>query len=569
MREKSAFLAFLTSLALFLLLSCSGSGRDKEAMAMIESMAGEGNTHPREALLRMDSLKSLSAGCSEHVRMRCALLEIRLHDKAFDVAADDSCIKVLVDYFEEHGTPAERQEAYYYAGSIYRDMEDAPRSLRYFLKSAEVAADSALLINAYAQLHLLYYKVQNYPLALEMAQRERKVAEQTNDMNAMTLMDVATAEQFLLNPEERLQSLNTTLAYIKREHTAYQDKETLYWLMYYYAVAGSMEDARECKVMIDSVANEGNALVKHQLLGYYYLAEKDTAMAVACFLQVAADTLAHSNLYDTSKDLLRIYASQGNLRKAVDCALQFADISDSINLGQKRQDILWAQKEHQLQKEQQQEAEMAQQQQHFRHVLSAMAAGILIVLLSAGLAFSVYRQRQLRLLLRHDEEFRSLQEYARRQKEEMELQLKHADDELDKSRQLLVKRLKQVRHYSKLLHLANIETCDADTVASIRKAVKGEGRMKAKEWQKFYGTVERLFPDLADDVALHLGMLSEDQKQVCYLARMGFANSEIHKITDIPTTSVWRWAKRYREALGISITHESDGEDAEDMFPES
>ena len=41
----------------------------------------------------------------------------------------------LLNYFEEKGSLPEKQEVTYYAGSVYRDLQDAPRSMEYFLKS--------------------------------------------------------------------------------------------------------------------------------------------------------------------------------------------------------------------------------------------------------------------------------------------------------------------------------------------------------------------------------------------------------------------------------------------------
>ena len=112
------------------------------------------------------------------------MLHIRLNDKADNMPSSDLMIKRLVGYFEDKGSIFEKQEVAYYAGSVYRDLQDTPRSLEFFLKSIEYAntgngCDSIMLRNAYSNLAYLYYKVQNYNDALIMAQKELEISKQT------------------------------------------------------------------------------------------------------------------------------------------------------------------------------------------------------------------------------------------------------------------------------------------------------------------------------------------------------------------------------------------------------
>ena len=90
----------------------------------------------------------------------------------------DIMIKCLIDYFEAEGSIQDKQEVFYYAGSIYRDLQDTPRALENFFKSLDYAncgeCDSVMLRNTYSNLHFLQYRVQNYEEAL-------KIAEDLND----------------------------------------------------------------------------------------------------------------------------------------------------------------------------------------------------------------------------------------------------------------------------------------------------------------------------------------------------------------------------------------------------
>lgn len=117
----------------------------------------------------------------------------------------DIMIKHLIGYFEDNGSMLDKQEVYYYAGSVYRDLQDTPRSLEFFLKSIEYAndrngCDSIMLRNAFSNLNDLYYKVQNYNDAVKMAQKELEISIQLNDDVIVPLLHEGNAYLALNEP---------------------------------------------------------------------------------------------------------------------------------------------------------------------------------------------------------------------------------------------------------------------------------------------------------------------------------------------------------------------------------
>ena len=153
-------------------VTCTDYVSDRE-ISRIDEMKRLDNSNPQLALTSYDSLGDDITKASTYVRNKYTLLGIHLRDKAELLHTSDSCIRHLVPYFEKKGTIREKQEVYYYAGSVYRDLKDIPRSLEYFLKSASCAeegeADSVMLRNCYSQLCAMYTKVQDYGNALQMA----------------------------------------------------------------------------------------------------------------------------------------------------------------------------------------------------------------------------------------------------------------------------------------------------------------------------------------------------------------------------------------------------------------
>ena len=409
MGNLKTVLPLIAALTFSLLLSCGGSEKDSGMLDTLAQLKEEGNSHPREALQRLDSLRPMLADCDEHTRMLSALLEIRLHDKAFDVATDDSCIMELVRYFEASGTTAERQEAYYYAGSVYRDMKDIPHSLVYFLKSTDEPADSVLLINAYSQLHTLYYQVQNFPQSLEMAKRECEISEKTHRVNPISLMDLAFGEQYNERSTCKQQSLDNTLDLMKKEHSESRHVELLYWLMNHYANLGCLDRAKECLELIDSVDSERKIYVNYLTLGNYYFLSGDTAKATACYEKHMTDTTDIAKPYNASKHLVQIYAMQGKDKDAIRCALKLAETGDSINFGESQKRAHLAQQNYQYEKELKQEARMERERKPFKNWMMAGGATALILLLGIGWAFSVYRMKKMKVLLQQEAKLKDLE----------------------------------------------------------------------------------------------------------------------------------------------------------------
>lgn len=169
---KTAF-RYLCALLAILFASCSKEG----PLDKMEHIKMVGNDHPKQALAMLDSLEQEARRGSVYAQKKYDLLHIRLSDKANILPKSDAKIKELVEYFGKKGSDQEKQEVYYYAGSVYRDLQDCPRALEYFYKSTDFAighpdCDSIMLRNTYSNLNFLQYRVQNYKEALAMSKEE-------------------------------------------------------------------------------------------------------------------------------------------------------------------------------------------------------------------------------------------------------------------------------------------------------------------------------------------------------------------------------------------------------------
>lgn len=73
--------------------------------------------------------------------------------------------------------------------------------------------------------------------------------------------------------------------------------------------------------------------------------------------------------------------------------------------------------------------------------------------------------------------------------------------------------------------------------------------MKQSDWIRLYQAVDSLYPNFRVDFVKKLRKFSEQQKQVCYLIRIGLTNTQIENITNLSHATVWRWVKKYSEII--------------------
>ena len=140
---------------------------------------------PDSAVALLNSISDDMRQETEHIQMRYKLLTIKANDKAYINHTSDSLILSLVDYYEHGGDPAFLGEAYYYAGSTYRDLGDAPRALEYYQKALDAMPGNENLkvkSKVYAQMGDLF----RYQLLYDEALKSYSAAYQCDSIQQDT-----------------------------------------------------------------------------------------------------------------------------------------------------------------------------------------------------------------------------------------------------------------------------------------------------------------------------------------------------------------------------------------------
>ena len=569
----------LLLLASFVTCTDYGSDREISRMNVIKQL---GNSHPQLALASYDSLKDEFTKGSTYVRNKYTLLGIRLRDKAELPHTSDSCIRRLVPYFEKKGTIREMQEVYYYAGSVYRDLQDTPRSLEYFLKSAACTekgeTDSVMLRNCYSQLCAMYTKVQDYGNALQMAKAEYEVARSIGTLDGITMIQLGNA---YMRTDSFPQATEVMRMMLTENDTTNLTPDILCDLLYYFSLTDDTANARFCYTrFVDMPERHPIKAQQHISLGKYFLLLGLTDSSAQHY-QLALEQGDSICKYDACRKLFHLYEDCGEKEEAYKYASEFLRISTCLDLGMRQEQAATINNQYQYYKDKQEE-DSIKAEKEIMELYLWMTLLITLTLISVICAVYTFRKYQRQRLLHeismtldgdtgsdngNEQETHVLMrikkgmDSARIKQEEMAKKLEKAEGNIKEQGQSIERAKRDAEeklqeahrqmergvNLFKMAHLTELSKNDNDIVESIRKASRMEQELTSKQWSELISFINDRYPTFSQKIVTKHGPISEKQMHICYLLKMGFTNTEICNIMkDCSRSTIWRWKNRLK-----------------------
>lgn len=528
-----------------LLLSLLSCGRSRY-IDTLDNIKRVGDSNPDTALLMLDSLAAGVRGESEYVRNKYELLKIRLCDKAYRPATSDVAIRNLMRYFGDKGSSLEKQEVFYYAGSVYRDLCDTPRALEYFLKSLDYAQsgmvyDTVMLRNTYSNLNDLYYNVQDYGNAALMARKELEVCRLLDSDRLIPYLHLCSS-YIGLDSLSLASAANDSAFNIFRASSVHErNNDNLVYVLYYYSMLNNKRMASLCHTMImkDSLICSG--FLPSLFFAYYYdcVEKKDSAIAYCEKALELSKSLEER--YDATKLLFALNKSNGDDKTACRLAYSYMQLSDSLDFGKRQEKAAQINNQHKYYIDKNRERMLNEQKEKYRRTLY-LVSFIAIMLLCLGYVIHITRRnRQLNKILSLNVEI-----------ERVSLQEKNLRDELARKESELNEKMAQNKTLVRLLHQSELTDKAEEVIESIRQVSNGEKTMSQSDWDQLFSAVDALYPDFKEQMVNKCDVLTEQQIQFCYLLRIGLSNVQIKNVTNLSRVTVWRWMKKFEwvEELG-------------------
>lgn len=526
---KTAF-RYLCALLAILFASCSKEG----PLDKMEHIKMVGNDHPKQALAMLDSLEQEARRGSVYAQKKYDLLHIRLSDKANILPKSDAKIKELVEYFGKKGSDQEKQEVYYYAGSVYRDLQDCPRALEYFYKSTDFAighpdCDSIMLRNTYSNLNILQYRVQNYKEALAMSKEELRISKELGTEDVVDHMHVGAAYKATGNAKEAVKEYDKAfhIADTTKDQSAYQ--ESYIRLLMDYSGLGEIKKAQRCRPLIKEELNPYFSVLKDQALAHYYMACGKRDSAIIYSQRIIDNGKDQNNMYDAAKQLFRLYEEQGDVVNAHRYAVLYMQLSDTLDFGRRQEQAATLTNAYKYHMDQKKEMELRDEKEMYARTL--FVSIFVFTLLGAGgaIVFIHRRNVHLRNMLELSERIEQMahnEQELRKEMERKEVELRESKEdlaltkkdlvntqaELDKANdkltvhaatlqeteKMLAEKIKEGKMFLQLLHQSKLEESSEDVALRFRKAALGGEELTSDDWDQLYHAVDQAYPSFAE-----------------------------------------------------------------------
>ena len=565
------FIHFLLFSSLFF-ASCNKQGNEF-LIAQFDEIKAMGDTLPKVAMQRLDSIKPQFDNESEYMRNKFALLDIRLHDKAYITHTSIKPIEDVCRYFEENGTPAEVQEAYYYMASVYRDINDYPNAVTYFLKSAEVAEsnsdiDGALWKNAYSQLFYLYNRQLNYSSALDAAIKALDIAEKFKTVNERTYMSVSCSYHEIEDTIKTIKYADLALELIEAKGICPSNADIIAYAIGKYSVYGFREKAERCYKLLAQLPEKARPFNYLTNIAMYYEKFISVDSAAVAKSELYNTTRRIESKYDAARWLTRYYVAKGEYEKAADYAINFINANEAVIDKRTLEHTTNANNFYQYRRDKEEEMAIMEKAARDRfNLLLGISVSVIIISVVALLYY--HRKKQLLdIILSKEKNIRLAKAMvaskdAELEKEKASIEQKEKElATLNATNSKLTNQLEAAENDFRMLVAQNREltrltlmndiACDAkDIIEKVKRASEGKYHLSDDEWKELLGAVDKLYPEFTHEVQSKFKRINEPLLRVCYLLKIGLTGPQIVNLTGYPRQTVWVRIKRIEAVLSI------------------
>lgn len=525
--------------------------------------------NPDSARLYLTTLDSVISAEPEETRMYYYLLKTKANDKLYVKHTSDSLMLQVVRFYEQRGDADKLMEAYYYLGSVYRDMNDAPHALKAFQQAAEAGKESSNyrvlgLINeqigtlfAYQELYseslnaitkaIQYYQINSDKDGIIYSYRNMaRIYDRTNQPDS--------AEYFYRKSCQAAQKLNNSFI---------EDYIVSEWISYYIS-HHEINKAEDLISFLSSRMRQDDAITLHAL-GVIARHQQQTDSARYYFQRA----LQRGNLYvrcGTYQALADLEAGCGNYRLAFEYARHNRLLNDSIQKITRTEAV---DRIHSLYNyEHVEKANWQLQLESERKQNQIYRLGLMLSILTGGIVWVSFRYRKQQQAVREQEarlqqlkeeqerNSRSQMEQNRQRIQALEAQLADAERLNAEQKQLLQSERNLLEISNRKIQI-NIEEKNLLEL-NLRKsevyqyfhAEEHWDHIAPEKWGELQQAVETTYPQLIGRLRFLYPQISTQEIRLCYLTKISIPVRGIAAILckSMPAISNMR-ARLYKKLL--------------------
>lgn len=495
-------------------------------------------TSPDSALHYLNSLSPATLQAEpKETRMYYDLLKIKANDKLYHEQTSDSTILEIVRFYDEYGDLHKQMEAYYYLGSVYRDLGDAPRAVKAFLHATELGENTmeyGLMGKAYGQICILLDLQSIYDEAERAGKKELEYALLRNDSVAVGYSLRNIARIFHDRHE-----LDSALHYYMEgyEKGAMRIKNIILsevpWIYY------DKGEPEQAKSLIFELFNKGRYSYNNWLLlGRIYAQEGELGKAHDCFNTV----LTEGSLFQIQgayQGLSELEARRGNLRAALAYAKQSLAYQDSINQWKQTEAVAKIQALYNFQAYEEENNRLQEANNRHQRWLLLLTCGLIVLASGGYLYYNRLLHKKARILrlartarmlnelaysnsstLMEDErqkikELQTRSQQLENEKSYLQKQLQAVENDLSSYAQQEKKGVKEAKIPPHVLSLRSSEIYHI-----FHQWNEHSAKITAKQWEELHTAIDLTYPRFTDRLLTLYPKLSEVELQICYLIKI-------------------------------------------------
>ena len=456
---------------------------------------------------------------------------------------DFSTADSLERYYSSHPQEASYAKVLLYIGSIYKNTNDYPSALSYFLKSKEIAKknkDGRLLCLLSRCIGDLYFEQQMYEESIPYYRKYYSLAIDHEDTLRMAFGARRMGYVSTLRND-----FDSTVYYYKEAINLGKgldlEKEIVPHATYnvcdIYIQAEMYDEA--LKIMPRDSLNDTN-------WAYWHYGQHNLDSA-AYYFQKTLGRYKWAGEVETLRILAEIEEQRGDLRASLGYYRRLAEAEDSLKVQQRAEETMRTEAQFNYTSIQQERDRLERRNAEQRHLLQLLSVAMVVVLLLALLVLLVYRKHRQKAQAVQERLEKEREEQARQsslQQEENRRQLDALQQQLDEARrQDDAARAERLQMEAEVLATENenIEARQRRKEALLKElkqtalyqrlkapAQEGDHHMSEADWQELSTRLDEIYelgPRLRG-----LARLSETELRICYLLKLDVATTDIADI---------------------------------------
>ena len=483
---------------------------------------------PDSALGYLDSLGVPFSGLSEEARMYAQLLRIKANDKLYIPHTSDSVINRIVKFYEGFGDRERLAEAYFYQGSVYRDLQDAPRAIAALQRAADQKSKNDTLNGRiYGQLASLFAYQGAYEESKE-ATREACIY----NIRCKNYKGLAYSYRNMARMFDKEAEKDSAEFYYRKAYRVMKEKAEPRWA---YGILSELSSFYSNWGKPDSAA----VLAKAVLSRYAYPVAQ-LVLAETYYRQQAFDSaqvycrkvLATGDLYHRCSAYL-LLARMGEQRDSVQHYLsRYVALRDSIDEITRTEAVMQV---HQRQVEQENARLALQSSRRISWIFGLVALVLMLTLLTAYLLYALCERRR-RFALREQvwqQIHRELQEQSDRRLAENRKKIAELTGRLQslsegkEQRNVWEQEVEALRSVNEsILHTQKLDAArvtallHSEAYRLFHDASSGT-KVSEEDWETLAHAVDEAYPHFTSRLkALCSGKLSQKAYRICYLVKI-------------------------------------------------